>query len=87
VDARAVAFAALRLGAGRARAEDAVDPAVGVAGLVQVGESVTAGEPLAWLHANDLTGLPEARALLAGAFTVGEAPVQPPPLVADRIRD
>ncbi|PAW80449.1 MAG: thymidine phosphorylase [Opitutia bacterium Tous-C8FEB] len=87
VDARAVAFAALRLGAGRARAEDTVDPAVGVAGLVQVGEAVTAGEPLAWLHANDLTGLPEARALLAGAFTVGEAPVQPPPLVADQIRE
>lgn len=87
VDARAVAFAALRLGAGRARAEDAVDPAVGVAGLVQVGEAVAVGQPFAWLHANDLTGLPEARALLAGAFTVGEAPVQPPPLVADRLRE
>ena len=87
VDARSVAFAALRLGAGRACAEDTVDPAVGVAGLVQVGEAVTAGQPLAWLHANERAGLPEARALLAGAFTVGEAPVQPPPLVADQIRE
>ena len=85
VDARAVAFAALRLGAGRARAEDAVDPAVGVAGLVPVGEPVAAGQPLAWLHANDPAGLPEARALLAGAFTVGDILVPPPPLIADRI--
>ncbi len=85
VDARAVAFAALRLGAGRARAEDAVDPAVGVAGLVPVGEAVAVGQPLAWLHANDPAGLPEARALLAGAFTVGDSPVPPPPLIADRI--
>jgi thymidine phosphorylase len=54
---------------------------------VQVGEAVAVGQPFAWLHANDLTGLPEARALLAGAFTVGEAPVQPPPLVADRLRE
>jgi pyrimidine-nucleoside phosphorylase len=85
VDARAVAYAALRLGAGRAREEDTVDPAVGVAGLRQVGEAVAAGQPLAWLHANDLAGLDEARALLAGAFTVGEKRVPPPPRVAERI--
>jgi hypothetical protein len=37
------------------------------------------------LHANDLAGLDEARALLAGAFTVGETRVAPPPRVAERI--
>jgi pyrimidine-nucleoside phosphorylase len=85
LDARAVAFAALRLGAGRARAEDAIDPAVGVAELLPVGEAVAVGQPLAWLHANDPAGLPEARALLAGAFTVGDTLVPPPPLIAGRI--
>ena len=87
VDARAVAFAALRLGAGRVRAEDVIDAAVGIAGLAKVGERVAAGEPLAVLHANDETRLAEARALLAEAFTLGDAPVVPPPLVAEVIGD
>ena len=62
-----------------------MDPAVGVAGLGQVGETVVAGQPLAWLHANDVAGLEEARALLSGAFTLGETRVAPPPRVAERI--
>jgi thymidine phosphorylase len=85
VDARAVAFAALRLGAGRVRAEDVIDPAVGIAGIVKVGERVASGAPLAVLHANDVRRLAEARALLADAFTLGDAPVTPPPLVAEVI--
>ncbi len=85
VDARAVAFAALRLGAGRERAEDVIDPSVGIAGIVKVGERVASGAPLAVLHANDDARLAEARALLAEAFTLGDAPVTPPPLVAEVI--
>ena len=79
------AFAALRLGAGRERAEDVIDPSVGIAGIVKVGERVASGAPLAVLHANDARRLAEARALLADAFTLGDAPVTPPPLVAEVI--
>ena len=87
VDARAVALAAVRLGAGRTRAEDVIDPAVGIAGLVKVGEHVAAGQPLAEIHANDPAALADARALLAGAFALADSPVSPPPLIAELIAD
>ncbi len=87
VDARAVALAAVRLGAGRSRTEDVIDPAVGIAGLAKVGERVAAGQSLAEVHANDSAALADARALLAGAFTLADSPVSPPPLVAEVIAD
>ncbi len=82
VDARKVAQAALLLGAGRARASDAIDPAVGVSGLVKIGERVEAGTPLGVVHANAEAAGAEAGALLARAVAIGDAPVAPPPLVA-----
>lgn len=85
VDAMAVALAALRLGAGRARAEDTVDPAVGVTGLVKVGETVEAGQPLAIVHANDDDSWAAAEVLLRDGIVVGEGTVKVSPLVVDRI--
>lgn len=85
VDAMGVALAALRLGAGRARAEDKVDPAVGVSGLVKMGEKITAGAPLCVIHANDETALAEARAMLGRAIVVGDQPGVPPALVGELI--
>lgn len=85
VDAMGVALAALRLGAGRARAEDKVDPAVGVSGLVKMGEKITAGAPLCVIHANEEAALAEAKAMLARAITVGDQPGVPPALVGELI--
>jgi pyrimidine-nucleoside phosphorylase len=81
VDARAVALACLRLGAGRMRAEDPIDPAVGVNRLVKVGERVPPGGVLAMIHANDEAALLEARTLLEGALAVGDQPGVPLPRV------
>jgi len=85
VDAMGVALAALRLGAGRARAEDKIDPAVGVSGLVKIGERVTAGAPLCVIHANDEGAATEAKAMLAKAITVGERPGSMPRLIDEVI--
>jgi pyrimidine-nucleoside phosphorylase len=85
VDAMGVALAALRLGAGRARAEDKIDPAVGVSGLVKIGERVTAGAPLCVIHANDEAAATEAKAMLAKAITVGERPGSTPRLIDEVI--
>jgi pyrimidine-nucleoside phosphorylase len=85
VDAMGVALAALRLGAGRARAEDRIDPAVGVAELVKVGEHVTAGQPLAVIHANDEGALADAEARLRDAITFGIHQVDAPTLIAEVI--
>jgi pyrimidine-nucleoside phosphorylase len=85
VDAMGVALAALRLGAGRAKAADQVDPAVGVSDLVKVGERVAAGATLAVIHANDDAALAEARALLARAIVVGAKAPAPAALIAEAI--
>jgi pyrimidine-nucleoside phosphorylase len=81
VDAMEVALAALRLGAGRASIKDTVDPAVGIAGLVKIGERVAAGTALGVIHANDLRSLAEAKAMLQRAIAIGEEPVNAPALI------
>jgi pyrimidine-nucleoside phosphorylase len=85
VDALDVAMAALRLGAGRSKAEDKVDHAVGVSGLVKVGEPVAAGAPLCTIHANDETALAEAKAMLEAAIVVGATQVKPVKLIDEII--
>jgi thymidine phosphorylase len=85
VDAMGVARAALRLGAGRAKTEDAIDPAVGVNELVKIGECVETGAPLAVIHANDEAALAEAQTMLAQAITIGDTPGPVPRLIAETI--
>ena len=83
VDAMAVALAALGLGAGRTRAADRIDPAVGVTALVKRGERVERGAPLCVIHANDPTALAKAKAALARAIVVTDEPPTLPPLIAE----
>ena len=85
IDAEAVGLAAMRLGAGRARKEDDVDPAVGVMLAKKVGDRVRAGEILAVLHVNDETHLAAASREVAAAFTLDDTAAKAPPLVIDRI--
>lgn len=85
VDAMEVALAALRLGAGRVRTEDRVDPAVGVSRLVKVGTRVTAGQLLAVIHANDESALAAAANQVGTAVTLTSEPPIIPPLIAEVI--
>jgi pyrimidine-nucleoside phosphorylase len=85
VDAMGVALAALRLGAGRAKAEDKVDHAVGVADLVKVGEKIAAGTPLCTIHANDDKALAEAKRMLEKVIVVGDTPGKAPKLIDEII--
>ncbi len=85
VDAMQVALAALRLGAGRTRAEEAVDPAVGITGLVKVGESVAKGQPLAMIHANDDDAWAAAEVSLRDCIKIGDTAMASPPLIVERL--
>lgn len=67
VDAGIVGQASLELGAGRARAEDAVDFAVGFDRLVKCGEDVAVGDILARIHARTGAAADEAEAALRRA--------------------
>ncbi|MDR1789027.1 MAG: thymidine phosphorylase [Opitutaceae bacterium] len=85
VDALGVAQAALALGAGRHRADDSVDPAVGVDRLPKIGEPIPADRVLCRVHANNPARLAEAEALLRAAIRTGTETVAPPPLVAETV--
>ena len=85
VDAMGVALAALKLGAGRAKASDTVDHAVGVSELVKVGERVEAGALLGTIHGNDEAALAEARAMVAKAIVIADAREPARRLVAETV--
>jgi pyrimidine-nucleoside phosphorylase/thymidine phosphorylase len=89
IDAEAVGLAAMALGAGRSRVEDAVDPAAGLELRKKVGDSVEAGEPLAAMHLGERPHEPPdaVAARLRGAFRIGAGPGAPGPLVRARIEE
>lgn len=77
IKADEIGFAAMCLGAGREKKEDAIDPAVGVVLRKKVGDSVKSGETLAELYVNDVSRLEEAMERVKKAFVLG--PVRPFP--------
>ncbi len=70
LDAGIIGRALVALGAGRARATDTIDPAVGVDRVVKTGMSVQAGEPLLRIHARTEGAAQEALASLRTAVTM-----------------
>lgn len=81
VNAMEIALAALRLGAGRAKADDGVDHSVGINGLVKRGERVEAGVPLCRIHANDECAFAEAKERIARTIVIGDERVHSVKLV------
>lgn len=73
-DARRVGEVIRDLGGGRFRAEDAVDPNVGVDRLVKVGERVRQGDVLARVHGPDVDRTRAAARRLQTAFCLGDRP-------------
>ncbi len=70
LDAGIVGHAALELGAGRARAEDAVDFAVGFDHIRKVREPVVRGEPILRIHARDEASADQASMALRKGITI-----------------
>jgi pyrimidine-nucleoside phosphorylase len=83
IDAREIGLAAVSLGAGRSRADQQVDPAVGIEILKKPGDRVKQGTPLAQLHTRGPAPDVAARAL--ASFSVGPRQPTAAPLVLDRI--
>ena len=70
MDAGLIGRACIALGAGRAKADDAIDFAVGISDIAKIGTRVAAGDPLLTLHARDERGLAQARELSEQAVAV-----------------
>ncbi|MCW2501801.1 MAG: thymidine phosphorylase [Actinomycetia bacterium] len=85
LDAYAVGVAAWRLGAGRARKEDAVSPSAGIVMRAKPGDRVTAGQVLLELHTDDPDRLPGAVEALEGGYETGPSWPAEPPLILERI--
>jgi pyrimidine-nucleoside phosphorylase/thymidine phosphorylase len=86
IDAQGIGLAAMALGAGRARVEDRVDPAVGIVVLRKVGDAVAEGDPLVALH-HGAAGEPAERVAqrVLSAYRIGEERIAPGPIVLGEI--
>jgi pyrimidine-nucleoside phosphorylase len=77
-----VGVASVMLGGGRTKKDDLVDPAVGILLHKKVGEMVAAGESLCTVYYNSAARLPDAQALLQGAYRITtDGPAAERPLV------
>jgi pyrimidine-nucleoside phosphorylase len=85
LDALTIARASILLGAGRERKDDPIDLAVGVRLEAKIGDRVGRGQPIAVLHANDESRLPEAERVLRGGIQLSTTPVAPPPVILERL--
>jgi thymidine phosphorylase len=77
VDARLIGLAVVTLGGGRRRADDTVDPAVGLADVRGQGEPVGPDRPLAVVHARSTAEAAAAAATVRKAMVVGDGPGEP----------
>jgi len=84
-DARDIGVASVRLGAGRSRKEDPIDPAVGITILAKRGAPVEKGQPLARVAYRDADRLEAVLPLLERAWSIAEELSESPPLVIGRV--
>lgn len=84
-DALTIGAVATRLGAGRERTDDDVDPGVGITLSKKLGDQVQEGEELARVRYSDPSRWERQRPHLESAWEIGADRVAPPPLVIDRI--
>jgi thymidine phosphorylase len=85
MDVRALGLAVVALGGGRKRADDAVDPAVGLAEVAALGTRVARGDPLCLVHARDEAAAGRAAAAITAAVTVSDAAPPELPVVLARV--
>jgi thymidine phosphorylase len=83
IDAREIGLAAVSMGAGRSRADQNIDPAVGIEILKKPGDRVKQGTPLARLHTRGPA--PDAAARVRASFCIGPFQPKAAALVLDRI--
>jgi pyrimidine-nucleoside phosphorylase len=72
VPARDIGEIVAQLGAGRARKGDDVDPSVGVDLEIEVGDEITPGQPLGWVHARSTDDAERAVGAVQAAVELGD---------------
>jgi len=85
IDARAVGSTVVALGGGRRRVEDTIDPSVGIAEIIGVGQYVDSGIPLAVIHAASESDWKQAADQLKSSFQIGPGQVEGLPVIYARV--
>lgn len=85
IDVRALGMAVVDLGGGRRRAEDHIDPAVGLTGLVQIGDEVGSDRPLARIHARSAEDATQAAEAVRKACRIAEQRPRAVELISQRL--
>ncbi len=85
IDGEALGLAVVELGGGRQVEDDVIDPAVGLSGIVRLGDKVDKGAPLAVVHAAREDAARRAADAVLKAITIGADTPTTPTLVHERI--
>jgi pyrimidine-nucleoside phosphorylase len=83
--AEEIGRAAVSLGAGRTKLDDAIDPGVGIEIAAPVGAPIRRGEPVLRLHHRHGRGLDDALPLLERAIRIADTPPRLRDLVVERV--
>ena len=86
IEAEQVGLVSMHLGGGRATKDSEIDLSVGLVLHKKVGDSVTAGESLATIHAPSQEKAAEAAELLRACYSFSSDPVQRSPFIKEIIR-
>lgn len=76
-----IGMASVKLGGGRQKVEDKIQPEVGLVVNKKIGDKVEKGEPLTEIHANSRTDWEVAAADIKKAYKIGDRKVDAPPLI------
>jgi thymidine phosphorylase len=85
MNTREIGIAVVGLGGGRVHADDAIDPSVGLSGMIDVGAEVRIGSPMCLVHAASDAAAEAAIARVRQAIRIGGPAPSPKPVVIDRI--
>jgi thymidine phosphorylase len=85
-DCRGLGLAVVGLGGGRVRPQDAIDFAVGLTDLVELGDKVEAGQPLALVHARTEDAAQRAVREVQAAYQIGADKPAAEPMIYRTIR-
>src|SRR5262245_21543104 len=85
MNARDIGIAVVAMGGGRTHADDAIDPAVGLSDVINIGARVRAGSPLCIVHAASEDDAEAAIAALRRAIRIGDAAPGERPVLIERV--
>lgn len=81
MDARAIGLSMIHLKAGRTKSSDPIDHGVGLSDIVEIGQWIDKGEPLAIAHTRDKEQLSYLQETIPGFISLGAKHIEPPTLI------